>query len=591
MCITPTYFFGTIYHVNLFCRYRVQVMKKKPLVPQLTAMLPENFSSSAILVPLQKRKDLETNLKAGMYFILDSIIKMSQYRKWRDYYDQHGGYPLYSPLLNKIIGKSYSKVIDLLEKSGVINRTAGYLTGSHSKLFTLTEAYQSSNYKIRPIPKAASLYKRLAKYRTLEEEINKEALSKIEYITKWFDPSRLTIDPVGAHALIEFYMSETRSLIPDPLPTNRTQEEVEARVALRANSMINTFHAIKSGNMGLKKTGLDNRLHSVVSNTKKGLRSLYRFDNTPLVSIDLKASQPYLLTQLLKPQSWEGEGLVSKIFPDLHQVISKPRYKKLLRSTLMFGASPETPSGKGFQDSTFFRFEWDKDFYQHLVDRARADGSSKIFPDRASVKRKMMLILFDSNSYMEKDEGFKLFARWFPDVAELISLLKMISRDAKRFSPEGEGLNFLPLLLQRLESYLMLEKVCYEVSKALPDAPIIPVHDCIMTTEQHAEAVRDIVKRVLESETGIIPGITIEGAVSSFSKEYVNKLAAKDMFDIIQKKSIGNHSSGSMKPPILYEPPDLEGDWLIHSRYDRSGMYFDDEVLIHLIDDTPKPLS
>lgn len=283
-------------------------MKKKPKEDDLKVILPNNFSADQILSPLGMRKDLHTNLKAGMFFILDNLIKVSQTRRWRDYYDDHGGYPLHSTILNQVVGKKYTTVIDLLVKSGVLIRTKGYQTGKQTKLFALSEKYSSAGYKIRSLSKDASLYKRLLEYRTEQKLLNDAALAKIKYVTKWFDPQRLTLDKKQAHSLIEFYMAEMHALIPDPLPKGRSHDEIESRINLRVNSMIDTFKSVEEGYMGLKKTGKDNRLHSVVSNTKKELRSLYLFDKKPLVSVDLKASQPYLLSQLLKPKNWGKKG-------------------------------------------------------------------------------------------------------------------------------------------------------------------------------------------------------------------------------------------------------------------------------------------
>jgi len=561
-------------------------MKKKPKVEDLKVILPNNFSADQILAPLGMRKDFQTNLKAGMFFILDNLIKMSQNRMWRDFYDVHGGYPLHSTILNQIIGNKYTTVLDLLVKSGVILRTKGYQIGKQTKLFTLTQTYLSAGYKIRTISKDASMHKRLLEYRTEQKQLNDAALVKIKYVTKWFDPQRLTLDKKQAHSLIEFYMAEMHALIPDPLPKGRSHDEIETRINHRVNSMIDTFNSVEEGYMGLKKTGKDNRLHSVVSNTKKELRGLYRYDGKPMVSIDLKASQPYLLSQLLKPKSWGEKGLITQVFPELHSRIFSWKYKKLLNVILMFGTFSKTHTGKGFQGTGFFKFKWDTDFYQHLVDLARAEGAEKVFPHRDAVKKKMMMILFDDGEYMDKDKDFLLFKKWFPEEAGIVELIKTISRETKASDPDDTGLNFLPILLQRVESYLILEKVCKKISKELPDAPIIPVHDCIMTTGEFADEVAEVVKKVLKKETGLEPGVTKEFGTTTVKKKILGKLVAEDLQDILQNKSKGKHVATGIKPPVLYESPDLEGDWLIYHRYDVNGVSFPDERIFHIVDDT-----
>jgi hypothetical protein len=197
----------------------------------LPVFIPENLNAELILDDNGiVRIDTRRNLKAAMFYILDIIYKMSQNRNWREYYDEYGGYPLQSKLLNKVIGKKYGTVLELLEKSGVIKRTSSYKVGIQSKLVTLTAKYSAEVVKVLSIPKEASLFKRLLIQREKHRLQNEAALDKISYITKWFDNKRLMIDPEKAHGLIEFYGVEMKTLIPDTLPKDRTEEEVESHI-------------------------------------------------------------------------------------------------------------------------------------------------------------------------------------------------------------------------------------------------------------------------------------------------------------------------------------------------------------------------
>jgi hypothetical protein len=305
-----------------------------------------------------------------------------------------------------------------------------------------------------------------------------------------------------------------------------------------------------------------------------------------MISIDVKASQPYLLTVLLNPNNWKPGGLISIVSPELYSKISKVKYQKLLSTILMFGTFPKRAVGKGFHKTGFHFFSWDTDFYQNIVNKAKADGEEMLFPNRNTVKQRMMMILFDDGVYMEKDKGFLLFKKWYPEEASLILLIKQISRDAKVKNAEDSGLNFLPITLQRIESYLMLEKVCKQISKILPDAPIIPVHDCIMTTEKYAKQVADITKNVLQNETGLIPGITEELNNPNLLKTDITELAANDIAEILDKKPKGKYVKVKLKRPLLASPPDIEGDWLVHSRYHQEGDLNDSsERMFHIIND------
>ena len=131
--------------------------------------------------------------------------------------------------------------------------------------------------------------------------------------------------------------------------------------------------------------------------------------------------------------------------------------------------------------SGFASFSWKDDFYAHLVDKAKQEGKPHLFPDRNTVKKQMMMILFDDGIYKDYEPSFKLFSKWFPEEAELILYVKAISRQLKAAVGKDKLkkypdliVNFLPVLLQRLESKLLLDDVCAVISKELPDAPLLP---------------------------------------------------------------------------------------------------------------------
>jgi hypothetical protein len=278
-------------------------MSKK--LTHIPVELPDSFSAESILEPLKLRRDLYLNLKCGMYYVVSTLVNIRQSRIWRDFYDEHGGYPLQAAILNKLIGKNYTRVIQLLEENGVITRTKGYIVGEKSKLYSLCGVHATSDTVFNSIPSDATIFPRLLTLKSEFDRKNKQELSKIGYITTWFDQNRLKIDREMAHLFIEFYRKSLLKLIPNTLPKKRTREEIVARINLRVNSIIEAVTSIEKGQFNLSKTGQDNRLHSIVTNTKKELRTLIMFDDKEMVSVDLKASQPYLFNVLLNPKNWK----------------------------------------------------------------------------------------------------------------------------------------------------------------------------------------------------------------------------------------------------------------------------------------------
>jgi hypothetical protein len=564
-------------------------MKKKHAEVKLTVKLPSNFYADEILKPLRLRKDLHGNLKASMCYILDSYINMLQNRIWRDFYDEYGGLPLQAEILNKLIGKNYCKAINILIKNGIITRTRSYQEGKLAKLISLTSEYNSSEFKTRTLSKDSSIYNRLLEYKIKKQNQNKEALSKIHYITKWFDPQRLKLNKELSHTLIEFYQLKLNGMISSKIPKGRSIQEINSRINHRANNMIDTYNTVITGEMRLKKTGKDNRLHSVVSSTKKELRMLYNYDKKKLGSVDLKASQPYLINVLLNTENWKKEGIISKAFPELYSFIQTSRYKESLSYFLMFGTFPGFSGYSMVKKPMFNQFDWASDFYLYLVNLAKAEGKGDIFPDRATTKKKMMVMLFNDKPYMDKDKSFLLLKKWFPFEVEMIMFLKKISREAQIKSSSLKGFNILPVLLQRLESYLVLEKVCLRITEELPLAPIIPVHDSIMTTEENLIEVANIFKKEMQKEIGIEPGLSVDINSQVIDETYLKALVDTDFNEILAKKPKGLHQFSKLKAPISFDPPELEDKTIIYSRYYGSVNVMEenlnDEKLFILIDD------
>ena len=55
---------------------------------------------------------------------------------------------------------------------------------------------------------------------------------------------------------------------------------------------------------------------------------------------------------------------------------------------------------------------------------------------------------------------------------------------------------FLPRLMQNIEANFVINTVCRRLMKEYPEAPVLTLHDCLLTTESHA----DLVARVMREE-------------------------------------------------------------------------------------------
>ena len=86
----------------------------------------------------------------------------------------------------------------------------------------------------------------------------------------------------------------------------------------------------------------------------------------------------------------------------------------------------------------------------------------------------------------------------FPSVFSLFKVIKEI--DYK----------LLPIILQRIESYVMLEIVCKQISIEYPELYFTTLHDSIITTEGNEHIIEEILIREIKHLTGYEPKLGIK---------------------------------------------------------------------------------
>ena len=69
------------------------------------------------------------------------------------------------------------------------------------------------------------------------------------------------------------------------------------------------------------------------------------------------------------------------------------------------------------------------------------------------------------------------------------------------------GKEYLSILLQRIEAYVILEVVCNEIKKAYPNVPPFTIHDSVITTERNAGLVWDSIIHYCKQTIGVVPSL------------------------------------------------------------------------------------
>ena len=155
---------------------------------------------------------------------------------------------------------------------------------------------------------------------------------------------------------------------------------------------------------------------------------------------------------------------------------------------------------KNIQEYQSIPFE--QDYYSFVI---KTNSETEITPEelkkeRISFKKSTMYILFDGNqSRRMNNPKVKYMNQCYPGVNKWLELaLKHIG---------GKELSYI---LQRSESYLLLNKVSRQFSHENPNAPIFTIHDGLYTHEEYVDHLQTLISETGLELTGIIPGVKIE---------------------------------------------------------------------------------
>lgn len=224
------------------------------------------------------------------------------------------------------------------------------------------------------------------------------------------------------------------------------------------------------------------RFHSNITNMPKFIAPFLRVGGHPLFEIDIKNSQPFLSAGLL-----------------LHP----GRYAKLARNKKLTSLLQSLNIPDSADIKHYISLATSGLIYEYLRNRAWETGiniSTNPVEARQQVKKELFRIMFGLSYLPSKDikrEMTLLFKHEFPTVWDIFSQIKGSYHEYNRFA----------ILLQRVESHLMLDLVAKEIMRR-NFGVFLTKHDSVYLTD-NVQAVTSIVRGVFEKFTGLIPEIKI----------------------------------------------------------------------------------
>ena len=249
-------------------------------------------------------------------------------------------------------------------------------------------------------------------------------------------------------------------------------------------------------------SGYGHRFYNPITNLKSELRKFLTYDGQPLIEIDVKNSQPFLIPNLFVPSFWEnsrnsGEKLRLKdIDKELNRIINN---NNKLKDIVTFLKTPESLDQQEFEFKKITDLVMTAQFYEYIQLHFESLYPER-FNNRKNVKKEVMRIFYAENIDVHKPfyKPSKTFQSHFPYVFELLRLIKEIEY------------TFLPIILQRIESYLLLDVICKKISERDSGILTLTIHDSIITTKGNESIVEEIILHEIESWTGYKPRLEME---------------------------------------------------------------------------------
>lgn len=358
---------------------------------------------------------------------------------------------MYSPLLKDLLGTDYRReVIHPLLDRGVIERDPSYSTGwegrkGYSRSYRLAPPFRHAQFRAVPLtnPELVRRLRGVAERHAVQAPVHR-------HLKRWFDRLEVAAD------------------YPEDVLPLRAWADGQTR-----------FEPCRQG-----------RLHSNLTNLKKEYRRhlVLHGVGEPLLAVDIKTSQPLLLGLTLRDR-----GRLAR--DDEFQGYARERAAE-------WRARRGGGAGEGEDPSTIpyvsgYSAECSQDIERYIQVCLTEDLYSLFIADtgytRDDLKKYVLSTFYGQTWHARGSKTGQAFRRQFPLFWEALAAMK--TGDQAR----------LPCLMQTVESWLVIWRTCGRLAADLPEAPLLTIHDCVVTTERYVEPVRQALLDEFDTVWGVRP--------------------------------------------------------------------------------------
>ena len=347
-----------------------------------------------------------------------------------------------------------NKYLNFLKEQGIIE-WINYSAGRNSRLYRLVE---EGHTKLQAITDKTLI-------RRIEEHGHKLHLHNSKMypdLNKWIK-------------CVDFDYKEAIKTVETTYAKNVKLDAKKAEA--RRNYSLSAILRIESGEIYYKVNSTNFRLDSNYTSLPSELMQHLTIKGRAPYEMDISNSQPFFLATLFD------------MTPEIEKVFKKYLGNSLTMSTKALQLSK-------YDDVKLYRLlVITGKIYEYMMKKFDEHGIK--YRNRREFKDQFFLVFFGKTDIINSPAA-KLFKHEFPNVQRLIDLIK-----AKHH-------NQLPILLQRIESYTILDRVVKAITTELPKLPILTKHDSIlpfkiMVYGTELDKAREIMVRIITEATGLTP--------------------------------------------------------------------------------------
>lgn len=289
------------------------------------------------------------------------------------------------------------------------------------------------------------------------------------------------------------------------------QTMASPRILGKQNSWISSLHALDQKHFYFKQDSTSQRLHTSVLGVKSECRKFLRLHGKEIISCDLKNSQPFISSLLFT------EGPINhNISRILNKCLSNLKTENKQLNSSIFKRIKNYKSGNILPSTEqYLSLVRNGEIYEFLaiqLNKLKSESGRNFKEyDRADGKHHTFTLFFNPSSH--ESLARDIFRLHFPQVMSMFEDINILFTHTRRESIRKRipySTNTLAVLLQSIESHLILDVICKNMKEKYPEIPLLTVHDAIATNPEFKEPLEAEIYEVITDVIGAEPTIKIE---------------------------------------------------------------------------------